>query len=170
MNQRSALRVALGADGVSIYSSEIFGGTETSRVRDFLSRAFAVQEVENVELRRSAAFGRVRYGAVANPAQIWRKLSRALSTTESPANVAGPHGASAPLQDAGLVYLEGSSESPVRVTRIGEALSTWRLRGQKEGALSLWHPRLRNRRDLAFRLEEELAGIFGVEDFRASTL
>ena len=73
MTNSSAFRIALGKNGVSIWSSEIFGQAEPSRVRDFLSRAFAVPEVDGVELRRLTSFGRIRYGAVANPGRIWKK-------------------------------------------------------------------------------------------------
>src|SRR4051812_13756537 len=78
MTKRSTLRVAPGSEGVSIWSGELFGAAEAPRLRDFLVRAFSVEEVEQVEWRRSAAFGRIRYGATRNPALIWKKLSRAL--------------------------------------------------------------------------------------------
>jgi cation transport ATPase len=170
------LRVALGTDGVSIWSPEIFGTAEPSRLRDFLSRAFAVQEVEGVELRPARAFGRIRYGGVNNPAQIWRKLSRALSSPggasgfEDATGFEGPAGATLRRVDAGLVYLDGLGARSVRVSRIGDVLSTWRVRQLGESELRLWHPLLRNRRDVVFRLEEELAAIPGVQDFKASAL
>jgi cation transport ATPase len=169
MIKSEAMRIALGAEGVSIWSSELFADAEPSRVRDFLTRAFAVEEVEGVELRRAKAFGRVRHGAAANPAQIWRKLSRVLSAPDSAPLVADRPGAARRV-DAGLVYLDGPSSAPVRVTRIGAVLSTWRVRHQGENTLRLWHPVLRNRRDVAFRLEEELAAILGVEAFSANAL
>jgi cation transport ATPase len=168
MVKNPALRVALGADGVSIWSSEIFGGGEPNRAREFLSRAFAVQEVGGVELQRTRSFARIRYGTALNPAQIWRKLSRALS---APGDASLATSAERPSRaDVGLLYLDGPGSVPVRVSRIGNALSTWRVRRQSEGRLSLWHPILRNRRDVVFRLEEELAAILGVEDFRASAI
>lgn len=167
MMTNTALRVALGDSGVSIWSSEIFGGSEPSRVREFLSRAFSVQEVDGVELRRTSSFGRIRYGSAVNPGQIWKKLSRALSAPDgSPA--ASPE---RPRRaDARLLYLDAPGSAPVRVSRIGNVLSTWRVRHQSDDRLQLWHPILRHRRDVAFRLEEELAAILGVEDFHISAL
>jgi len=164
-----ALRVALGTSGVSIWSSEIFGGREPSRVREFLARAFAVSEVEAIDLQRAAAFGRIRYSDAVNPAQIWRKLSRALSAPDDVAPVPASPGVNARV-DAGLVYLDGAGSKPVRVSRIGNVLSTWHVRRQREGQLELWHPRLRRRRDIVFRLEEVLAATVGVERFRASAI
>ncbi len=168
MSKKPALRVALGAKGVSVWSAEIFGGTEPTRVRDFLSRAFGVEEVKGVELRPAASFGSISYGSVGNPAQVWRKLSRALSPSETSPGL----GAGEPLRrvDAGLLYLDAPGTTPIRVTRIGAVLSTWRLRAQGDGTLRVWHPALRNRRDVVFRLEEELAAILGVEDFRVNAL
>ena len=157
----SALRIALGKDGVSIWSHELFGSAGSSRVRDFLSRTFAVQEVEGVELRRARSFGKIRYGAAANPAQIWSKLSRALGAPEPALKNGAPQGV-----DAGLVFLDGPSTGAIRITRVGRVLSTWQVRQPAAGTLRLTHPILRNRRDIVFRLEEELAALFGVEGFR----
>ncbi len=164
MGKTSQLRVALGAGGVSIWSSEIFGDSSADRVRDFLTRAFSVREVEGVELRRAKAFGRIRYPSSSNPAQVWKKLSLALG--------GGTDASSVPIRrvDAAGVFLDLPGARAVRVTRIGESLSTWRVRHVTDSTLQLSHPALRNRRDVVFRLEEELAAILGVEDFRASAL
>jgi cation-transporting P-type ATPase C len=171
MNKREALRVAPSRDGVSIWSAEIFGDADVTGVRDFLSRSFSVQEVEGVELRRASAFGRIRYGAASNPARIWKKLSRALRSSEDEEPQSGLHNKPNRRIDAALVYLDGPFASQVRVTRVGDdALTTWRVLGQGKNALYLWHPALRHRRDVVYRLEEELAAILGVESFRASAL
>jgi cation transport ATPase len=164
-----ALRIALGSDGVSIHSPELFGAGDHSRVRDFLARTFSVSEVEGVELRRATGLGRIHHGAVANPSQIWRKLSRVLSASREASLVSRRAEAQRPV-DADLLYLDGPADTPVRVSRIGGVLSTWRVRHQGEGSLHLSHPVLRNRRDVAFRLEEELATILGIEAFSANTL
>src|SRR5688572_10022357 len=130
MTNTSILRVAPGAKGVSIWSSEIFGDAEASRVRDFLSRAFSVREVEGVELRRAASFGRIRY-KTGNPAQIWKQLSRALSGPHASATGSEP----IPRIDAAQLFLDLPGAQPVRVTRIGDALSTWRVRHHSENKL-----------------------------------
>jgi len=171
MTNGSTMRIAPATDGVSIWSSEIFGGAEASRVHDFLSRAFAVTEVESVELQRAKHFGRIRFQAVANPAQILKKLGRALRTpADAPPSSGGIEAGLVRGIDTGQLYLDGADATPVHVSRIGGSLSTWRVRKRSESTLHLWHPILRNRRDVVFRLEEELAAILGVEDFRASAL
>jgi cation transport ATPase len=163
------VRIAPETDGISIWSAEIFGSSEASPVQDFLSRAFAVGEVERVELRRQKDFGRIHYAAVANPRRIWKKLSRALSgVTDAP--VAGTDAGPVRRIDTGLLYLESPRSEPIHVSRLGRSLSTWRVRSHGESKLHLWHPVLRNRRDVVFRLEEELATILGVQSARASAL
>jgi cation transport ATPase len=163
------MRVAPDAGGISIWSPEIFGDRDTARIQDFLARAFAVGEVERVELRRQKEFGRIHYRAVANPRRIWKKLSRALGQAAD-APVYGSEGGPVCGIDASLLYLDYPRAEPMHVSRLGRSLSTWRVRHQSDSKLHLWHPVLRHRRDVVFRLEEELAAILGVQDFRASAL
>ncbi|MES1171620.1 MAG: ATPase [Bacteroidota bacterium] len=168
------MRIALTTDGVSIWSAQLFERSATSQVQDFLSRIFSVEEVESVELERNRHFGRIRYAALANPRRIWRKLSRALKASSADP-IATPRGQLAaqrqPLErfDVELLNLDGAGDGPVYVGRVGGALSTWRVVRQSDTSLHLWHPAIR-RREVVFRLEEELASILGVVDFRITTL
>src|SRR5262245_23011357 len=134
MNDSSALRVALSASGVSVWSREIFAGQDAAPVRSFLARAFTVAEVERVEVRRSAAFGRIVHEVAPDPARIWRKLSRVLGSVEA----VNDGVREAPRVDAEHLYLDGPSTSPIRVSRIDGALSTWRVRRVTGSALSIW--------------------------------
>jgi cation-transporting P-type ATPase C len=161
MNQQAALRVAPVADGVAISSSEIFGEAAGSQLREFLARAFSVEEVQRVELRRSSGIGRISFGAVTEPASIWKKLSRALrahgSVTGKPR-----------VSTADTIHLDVPADVLISISRVGAALTTWRVQHYNDSSLFVSHPALRARRDLAFRLEEELAAIFGVTSVRAS--
>jgi cation transport ATPase len=143
-----------------------------SRAREFLARAFSVSEVESVELVRATQFGRIRFAALANPRQILKKLGRALGAAHDvpPSSGVEPDLSLVRAVDAGPLYLDGPGAEPVHVSRVGRSLSTWRVRRQGQNQLHLWHPALRNRRDVVFRLEEELGAILGIEDFRASAL
>jgi cation-transporting P-type ATPase C len=168
MIKTSAFRIALSSDGISIWSPDIFG--EVSLVRSFLARAFAVSEVGEIELRRAESFGRIRHDGAAHPAGIWKKLSQALASAEEPPSTSQSDPAARRSVDAGFLYLDGPRARRIRVSRIGNALSTWRVRQKSDDKLSLFHPVLRGQRDVVFRLEEELSSIFGVVDFRASTI
>lgn len=161
------LRIALSEEGVSIWSADIFG--EASRLREFLARAFSVAEVLDIELRRPSSFGRIRYRDRTDPARIWRELGRVLS---APARADLAAGAADGLGrvDATAVYLEGAGARPIRVSRVGDVLSTWHLRRRSEGALRFSHPVLRHRRDLVMRVEHELSRLVGVEWFRVNAL
>src|ERR1700691_3505212 len=72
------VRIAPGAEGVSIWSFALFGDPASPYIREFLSRVFSVQEVAAVEIRRTESFGRVYYTSSTNAPEIWQKLSRAL--------------------------------------------------------------------------------------------
>ena len=169
MTKSPPLRAKLGADGVEIWSPEIFGAADSLPVRSFLARAFSVGEVKRVELLLSAASGRIFYGAAPDPTGIWRKLSRVFGAPE-PAALAGEWEPNGARIETSHLYLDGPRTASVRVTRIGEALSTWRVRHQSERLLRVWHPALLNRREFVFRLEEELAFMLGVESYRVSAL
>lgn len=166
MGQSPALRIALGADGISVWNAELFGKGEGSRLRAFLASAFTVTEVKDVELRREASFGRIRYGGAIDPIAIWRKLGRAFRSSGPPSTASE----SDARVDARLVYLDRPDERPIRVTRVGRVLCTWRVHSAGPNGLRVSHPILRNRRDVVFRLEEELSDLFGVEAFRASAV
>jgi len=161
-----AFRIALGADGISIWNSELFGSGETPRLRAFLASAFAVNEVKDIEVRRDSSYGRIGYANALDPVQIWRKLSHAFRASDAP-SIANE--LDAPV-DAGLVYLDRAEERPIRVSRVGRVLCTWRVHRQGPNTLRISHPVLRNRRDIVFRLEEELAALQGVERYRASAV
>ena len=164
-----AVRLSVGDRGVAVWSPEIFQRADTGRVRDFLSRAFAVPVVEAVELQPAKGLGRVCYAAVKDPAVIWRKLSQALRSPAIEVSVRSDT-APAPQVDATQLYLGFTGTSPIRVSRIGNVLSTWHVHRRSAGWLRLRHPILRNRRGVAFRLEEELSSLFGIKDFRVSAL
>jgi cation-transporting P-type ATPase C len=175
MVKSSPLRVALGEGTISIWSDEIFGGPETSRVRAFLVRAFGMGEVEDIELERASSFGRVRYSPVPDLASFWQRLSRALRTGATEARAAGERRDEPGAIDAGAVDLDavgkaGAGTHAIRIHRIGRVLSTWRLLHESDTALRLTHPLLRNRRDVAFRVEEEIRALLGVREVRANHL
>jgi cation transport ATPase len=94
-------------------------------------------------------------------------LSRALGSGGNDEELGGA-GLARSRVDASRVYLD--APGAIRVTRVGATLSTWRIRHHDQDSLLLWHPALRNRRDLVLRLEEELASIFGLRNFRTSAL
>ena len=72
------VRIAPGSEGVSIWSPALFADPSGPNSRQFLTRAFSVQEVASVEIRKADAFGRIHYQSTAEAPGIWRKLSHNL--------------------------------------------------------------------------------------------
>lgn len=158
MGDAPRLKIAPGADGVSIWSPALFDGSNETDLRSFVGRAFTAPEVRLVEIRPKDGFARLSYAATRDAAAIWRRLSASLREV-----------AEAPQDSSGL-FLKSLGSWPIRVSRIGDVLSTWRVRLEGDDQVRFAHPILRGRRDIAFRLEEELAAIAGIEDFRSSRL
>jgi manganese/zinc-transporting P-type ATPase C len=158
---------------VSIWNFALFGDPASPYIREFLARAFSIEEVAAVEIHRTSSFGRVHYRSSTNPSEIWQKLSGALGRStvsyQALGNTAATNSEFSPRDIEGL-FLEGPPGLPIWVNRVGASLSSWRLRYQSEYRIRLSHPILFDRPDVAYRLEEELTAILGVKDFRTSTL
>ncbi|MFC7054261.1 ATPase [Hansschlegelia quercus] len=158
MSAAPKLKIAPGVDGVSIWSDALFRSANADNLRQFVSRAFSVPDVSGVEIRPDGGFARLSYAATRDAAAIWRRLNASLRGA-----VEAPH-------DASGLFLNSAAPWPIRVTKVGDVLSTWRMRSEGQDHLRVAHPILRGRRDVAFRLEEVLAEIVGVEEFRSSRL
>jgi len=168
---RPDVRIARGRGELSIWSLALFGDPASPYLREFLSRAFSVKEVAAVEIRRDESLGLIQYDPSTNARELWLELSRAIARSDRP-HAASPDSDAADSKPLGVesLYLEGPPALPIRVNRVGATLSTWRLRFRNHHRIRLTHPILFNRKDVAYRLEEELSAIFGVEDFRTNTL
>lgn len=152
------VRIAPGDTSVAIWSSALIDPNNLPLLRDLLARVFSIEEVVAAEIEPAHGYARVSYKKTGAVEEIWRKLSRILSQQGKSTIEAAP------------LYLESQPKASIRVNRIGRLLSTWEVRRQSPGKISLFHPLLFNRRDVAFRLEEELTAIPGVEAFRTSPL
>ncbi len=126
-----------------------------------------------MEIDRRAGVGRVKYGLLENGPSIWRKLKQVLTQA---ATIHRDHDdevrseyRAAPF-GIELLYLDGPATWPIRIGRVGSYLSTWRMRYQTDDRVRLTHPILRNRKDVAYRLEEELTTILGVRESRTNVL
>lgn len=176
MNDRSKLRISPGAGGVSIWSQDLFGAPDAPRLRDFIARTFSVGDVATIDIRSADAFGRISYAPAAAPEGVWRRIAEALRATVRPADPADAARTGELLADradalgAANLYLDHLARWPLRVSRIGGTLSTWRLRQVGDDRVRLSHPALKRRRDIRYRLEEQIAAIFGVDDLRERSL
>jgi cation transport ATPase len=167
------LRIVREHDGVAIWNDELFADSVSQRLRDFLSRVFRLEEISTVEINRKAGVGRVKYGLSEDAPAIWRKLKQVLTEPTTTYRgredeIRSEYRASALGVD--LLYLDGPASLPIRIGRVGSYLSTWGLRFRSEDRVRLAHPALRNRKDVGYRLEEELTAILGVRAFRTNLM
>lgn len=153
--------------GLSLRSEAVFADGSDRHVREFLLRAFAFQEIESVTLLRGQTQIDVQLRATAPGARVWRKLGALLRGVSAPHGAAREHIAA---RVAALGLDEISPGAPVRVTRLGGALTTWRVRQLAADRLRLSHPALRRRRDISHRLRFELAALHGVEAHTSNPL
>ena len=162
-------RIDLQKGGLTIWDLSFFSNPASQQSRLFLSRVFSVEEVDAVEIDRKRGVGHLRYSPSVNIAAVLRKLHRVVTQpTEghtAPWDSAG-NGHRIDARTADELFLEPPPAFPIRVSRVGSYLSTWQVRDLGKGRVRLTHPILRNRKDVAYRLEEELTAVQGVREFR----
>lgn len=151
--------VSFSPFGLSLYSESIFshGGDET--LREFLLRVFALDEIDSVTVRRDAARAELKLRGSNSGVRLWRKLGGLLRGASAP---------DAALRDrilrqvSALQLHDVAPDAAIRVGRVGDTLTTWRARQHGADRMRLWHPALRQRRDVLHRLRLELAALHGV--------
>lgn len=153
--------------GISFHSEALFAGESDRHAREFLLRAFALQEVDAVTLFPGRTKIDVELRPSALAVRAWRKLGALLRGASAPDSAARERIES---QIAGLGLEELAPGVPVRVGRHGGALTIWRVRQIAADRLRISHPALRQRRDLAHRLRFELSALHGVETHFANPL
>jgi len=159
--------VRLSPARVSIKSELLFDPRWEATAREFLIRVFGLEEVGTVTFRRRQARVDVRLSPTATASEAWPKLAAALRS-------AGPRDAA--MRDllehrvASLRLVESVAETTVRVTRLGDALTTWRVTQHSRTRLRFSHPALRRRRDVLHHFRMEVASIYGVEALSTNVL
>jgi cation transport ATPase len=151
---------------VSFKSDLLLDPDSETTAREFLIRAFSVEEVEEVAFRHRQARIDVRLNPSATGSTAWPKLAAALRD----ANRLGAATRELARQVASLRLFESGAETAVRVTRVGDALTTWRVARHGRDRLRLSHPVLRRRRDVLHHLRMELDSIYGVEALSTNLL
>ncbi len=155
-------RIVAEENGLTIWSPEIFSEPGGASAREFLSRVFQLPEVFEVEIDPRRGSGRLRFAARSRGTDILHKLREVLVPKNEKA-------LSIPTR-SGDLHLEPADARPVRVSRVGDVLSTWQTRMRGSHRVRLAHHALRGRKDVAFRLGEELTSVLGVRDFRTNVL
>jgi cation-transporting P-type ATPase C len=168
-----SIRIVAQKNGVTIRSVALFRDPASEAGRIFLARVFSLPEIAAVEINRKKAEGYLQYRAAAATANVLRKLKEALVPSPPPRQGRRKKSRdSEPLDDslADALFLKPPEAFPIRVVRVGSHLSTWRVRSQEENKVRLAHPLLRRRKDVAYRLEDELTATLGIRDFQINRL
>ena len=152
---------------VSFKSDLLSGPDSEAAAREFLVRAFSLEEVDEVAFRRRQDRIDVRLNPSATGAEAWPKLAAALRDASRRGAAKRDRVA---RQIAGLRLFESGVETAVRVSRFGEALTTARVTRHRRDRLRFSHPALRRRRDVLHHFRMELAAIHGVEALTTNLL
>jgi cation transport ATPase len=152
---------------VSFKSDLLSGPDSEATAREFLIRAFSVDEVDEVAFRRRQSRIDVRLNPSATHSEAWPKLAAALRDASRRGAARRDRLA---RQVASLQLVEMGAETAVRVSRFGDALTTWRVAHHSRDRLRFSHPALRRRRDVLHHFRMELASIYGVEALTTNLL
>ena len=164
-------RITLHERGLTIEHPDLFADPATERGRLFLSRVFSVQDIESVEIDRSKGLARLLYSLAATIPRTLRQLREVLvRPVDAPRlKIVGSNVGTDTDRAVDALFLQTAEPFPIRISRVGQFLSTWRIHVQGEGRVLLSHPILRGRRDVVYRLEEELTAVQGVREFKVSS-
>ena len=150
------------ADGViHLRDRRLIDAANPDACRDFLQRAFRLEEVRSVELDWTEGMASVRY----EPARLdaVEVLGRLAAATRGE-----PVAGAAPEVESWTPQL--GARGRVKWFRHGRWLSTWEVVSEMPGRIRFRHPTLCGDRELAHRVEAELAAVHGVNHVHARPL
>ncbi|MBV8142850.1 MAG: heavy metal translocating P-type ATPase, partial [Verrucomicrobia bacterium] len=167
------IRVLPESGAILISAATLFSKFTVSLLREFLSRIFRVAEISEVEINRKLGFARLKYSDSLDAPSICRELKEVLTSFRRESE-SGNEEVLKKYQAAAFnvdrLYLDLPVSRTIHVCRIGSTLSTWQVGAVSDDRVRLRHPLLRGRKDVAYRLEEELAAILGVRSFKTNFL
>jgi cation transport ATPase len=153
-DQRGATKARFLGDRLVLVGEALFLD-EAEAARRLIDRAFALADVRSVVVRRDHAQIAIELSPLADPLAVWRRLGGLLQAD----------GGAAPGRAARLDLAGPAAGLPVRVTRAGKILTTFRARVLSPEHIRIGHPLLRQR-DVRARFEELIRSIHGVVDVR----
>ncbi len=151
------LAVHLGGNRLVLRGRDLFE-RDAEQARRLIDQAFALDQVRSIVLRRDRNQIGVELAPLADPDEVWPRLGALLR--QAPA-VADKNSRAARLD------LDGPSAGlPVRVSRAGAALTTFRARELSPERLRISHPQLRQRA-IQRRFAAFLRTVHGVSEARS---
>ncbi len=155
--------VRVNGSRLTLENTDIFCENKDELARRLLDVAFSVPEVGSVVLRWSQARVDIELSPAADATRTWRRLGLLLRQGGAVSGANHPK----PVEALNLRPLV--PDLPVRVSRVGASLTTFRVRPLSPSRVRISHPLLR-RRDVLYRLRETIISAEGVLDVRAVAL
>jgi cation transport ATPase len=152
--------VRLVGDRLVVRDPGIFNDANDANARRFLERAFSLPEVRRAVVRRELGLIDLILEPLADPSNVWKRLG-ALLRQPLTAKIAGT------VRADRLPLHAPAAGVPVRISRAGQGLTTFRVRAVSPEWLRIAHPLLR-RRDVRGRLYTLLRSTYGVEEVRVA--
>ncbi len=147
-------------DRLVLRDAALFGnGSPLTRL---LELAFSLPEIKSATIRQDSGSISFFLAKNANPGQIWQRLGALLRRIQLPER-------SRETQADRLQLHPAAPGLPVRVTRFGQTLTTFRVRPLAAARIRISHPLLRDR-NVKFRALERLSTVHGVISLRSARL
>jgi Cu2+-exporting ATPase len=148
---------------LAIRSKALFSKPDNRLCLHFVQKILQAAEVHQIEIYPVHARAIVNYDkARSNESNIVKKISYALRNSSRKVSMKQP------------LFLRQVGFHAIRIVRYGKVLSTWEVVHSMPQRLHLRHPLLGQVRSLASRIEQEMAGVYGIDeiksDFTASSL
>ena len=144
---------------LAITSKALFSKPDNGLCLHFVQRIFQAAEVHQIEIYPFHARAIVNYDkARSNESNIVKKISHAFQNSSRRVSMKQP------------LFLSQVGFHAIRVVRYGKVLSTWEVVHRIPQRLHLRHPLLGHIRSLASRIEQEMAGVYGIDEIESDLI
>ena len=156
------VRVSFPQPGMIHVEGAVFADADSDACRTFLRCAFAVSEIDDVQLHRGRApRAELRFAAAgACGRDILGRLSSLLTKAKTGQEAAA---------NVQLPVIARDRRGSVRVQRYGERISAWALVREGLGHVRLSHPLIHRRSEVAEAIERELMSVLGIDKYSTNT-
>ncbi len=154
--------VRIIGDQLILQNDALFGGETSAATRRLLELAFSLPEVKSATIRGERGLVTFIVSSNAIPGQIWQRLGALLRQKQVPEPSREIRADRLPLQPP-------APGLPVRISRFGQTLTTFRVRALASERIRIAHPLLRDR-DIKSRVLESLGSVRGVVSVRSIRL
>jgi cation transport ATPase len=154
--------VSIIGDQLILQDETLFGTENATATRRLLELAFSLPEIKSATLRGERGNITFNLAGHAIPRRVWQRLGALLRQSRVPERSREICADRLPLQPP-------APGLPVRISRFGQTLTTFRVRTLASERMRIAHPLLRDR-DIKTRVLEALSAVHGVVSVRSVRL